>query len=320
MLLLGLFAMIAVALLVGRYPSPGLIPPRLIMEDPLARNLVLLLRAPRVLAAVLLGAGLSVSGVVLQMLFGNPLLEPGLVGVSQGGAFGAILALVLFAPPLWIVQLCAMAGAAVGLLLAYRIARRFRFGGWTLRLVLAGIAISALFSAGVGFLKFVADPLSQLPAITFWLLGGLSAVTWGRLTQIVPAFLIGTAVILARAWRLNVLSLEERVSFSLGTAPARERIVLLAAATAVTAALVAIAGIVGWVGLLVPHAARRITGADAAALIPVSAILGASFVLAADTVARTVIAGEIPLGIVTSLVGASGFVLLLSRNRVRVVK
>jgi iron complex transport system permease protein len=315
-----LLAVVVVGLLAGRYPKPGLISPARLANDPFALQLVLLLRAPRVLAAIALGAGLAVSGFVLQMLFGNPLVEPGLIGVSQGGAFGAALMMVLLAAPLWLVQIASTAGGAVGLLLSYRIARRFRFGGWTLRLVLAGISVSAVFSAGVGLLKFVADPMSELPAITFWLLGGLSATTWPRLLQILPLVAVGMLVIAARAWRINVLATEDRIAFSLGTAPARERAVLLVAATAVTAALVAMAGIVGWVGLLVPHIARRLVGADAKRVLPVAALTGAIFVLAGDTLARTLIAGEIPLGIVTSLLGAGGFIALLSRSRVRIAK
>jgi iron complex transport system permease protein len=266
----------------------------------------------------MLGAGLGVSGLVLQMLFANPLVEPGLIGISQGGAFGAALMIVLLGPPLWVVQSASAVAGGLGLFLSYRIARRLRFGGWILRLVLAGIAVSALFSAGVGIVKFVADPLSQLPAITFWLLGGLAATDWGRLLQVAPVVVAATAYLWLKRWRVNILSLDERVSFSLGATPGRERLSLLIAATAATASLVALAGIVGWVGLLVPHSARRIVGADATRALPISALLGAIFVLGSDTIARTVIVGEIPLGIVTSLFGASAFIWLLVRGRVRV--
>ena len=312
--------MTLVAALAGRYPRPGLMNPALLATDPLALRLVLDLRLPRILAAVLLGAGLGVAGLVLQMLFGNPLVEPGLIGVSQGGAFGAALALVVFAPPLWIVQIVSAAMGGLGLALCYRIARRFRFGGWILRLVLAGIAVSALFSAGVGLIKFVADPMSELPAITFWLLGSLSATNWARLLQIVPVVIVAIAYAWTRRWRINLLALDDLVSFSLGAAPGRERLALLVAATAATASLVALAGIVGWVGLLVPHAARRLVGADTRQVLPITGLLGALFVLASDTVARTLIVGEIPLGIITSLIGATGFIWLLMHNQVRVVR
>ena len=308
------------ATLVGRYPRPGVMNPTLVFRDALALRLVVDLRLPRILAAVLLGAGLGVAGIVLQMLFGNPLVEPGLIGVSQGSAFGAAIALVVFAPPLWVVQWVSALAGGIGLLVSYRIARRFRFGGWILRLVLAGIAVSALFSAGVGIVKFVADPLSQLPTITFWLLGSLAATSWTRLAQVAPVVLLALAWAWSRRWRLNLLALEDRVSFSLGATPGRERLALLVAATAATASLVSISGIVGWVGLLVPHAARRLVGANTAHALPVSALLGAIFVLASDTVSRTIVVGEIPLGIVTSLLGAGGFIVLLLRNQVRVVR
>lgn len=312
--------MAVLSLLIGRYPFPGIAAPRVLFEGELASRLIWQLRAPRILAAILVGAGLGVSGLVLQMLFGNPLVEPGLVGVSQGAALGASLLLLLAAPPLWVVQLGAAAGGGLGLSTSLFVARRFRFGGSILRLVLAGIAVSALFSAGVGLVKFAADPLSQLPAITFWLLGGLSAVNWSRLVQILPVVVPALIVLLLRRWRLNLLSLDDRASFSLGAAPSRERVLLLTAATALTAALISLSGIVGWVGLLTPHAARRLVGADARRALPVAALLGSTFVVASDTLARTLILGEIPLGVVTSLIGAAGFIRLLSRNQIRVVR
>jgi iron complex transport system permease protein len=317
--LLALLLVISVlAVFVGRYPRPGLTPPSLLGSDPLARTLVLNLRLPRVLAAALLGAALGAAGCVLQMLFANPLVEPGLIGVSQGSAFGAVVAIVLVAPAPWLVQLFAAVFGFAGLLLSYAIARRLRFGGRILRLVLSGIAVSAVFSAGVGLLKYVADPLSELPAVTFWLLGGLSAVNWSALVQVGPLAVAALAFVLARSWRLNVLSLEDRMSFSLGTAPERERLGLLIAATIATASVISIAGIVGWVGLLVPHIARRLGGADGRSVVPISMLTGAAFTVLADTIARTVVVGEIPLGILTSLLGAGGFIALLATSSVRV--
>jgi len=289
-----------------------------IQTDLIARSVVLDLRLPRVITAVMLGATLGVGGCVLQMLFANPLVEPGLIGVSQGSAFGAALAIVAITPRLWLVQLIAAAFGFLGLSFSYAIARRLRFGGRILRLVLSGIAVSALFSAGVGLIKFLADPLTQLPAITFWLLGGLSSAGWAPLVQIAPVVLVSLLVVYVRRWRLNLLSLDDRVSFSLGTAPERERMILLIVATLATASVISVAGIIGWVGLLIPHIARRLVGSDGRYVVPTSALLGALFTVASDTVARTVIAGEIPLGIVTSLLGASGFIALLATSGIRV--
>lgn len=317
-LVAGLLLSAILSLFTGRYPRPGLMPLDRLHTDPLALTLLLDLRLPRVLAAILVGAALAAAGCVLQMIFGNPLVEPGLIGVSQGAAFGASLAIVLLAPMPWVVEAVASLFGFGGLALSFVIARRLRFGGRILRLVLSGIAVSAVFSAGVGLVKFVADPMSELPAITFWLLGGLSAVHWAPLLQIGPVVILALAFVYVRRWRLNLLALDDRVSFSLGSAPERERIGLLVAATVATASVISVAGIIGWVGLLVPHVARRLVGSDGRNVVPVSMVIGALFTLVADTVARTVVVGEIPLGVVTSLVGAAGFIGLLATSSVHV--
>ncbi|MEX2444025.1 MAG: iron ABC transporter permease [Alkalispirochaeta sp.] len=309
---------VGASLLLGRYPEPGFMSISRLLNDPLALRLLLELRLPRTIAAILLGAALASSGVVMQMLFANPLVEPGLVGVAQGAALGAAVTIVLTDGGSWAIQAGAAAGALVGLATAYRIARRLRFGGWILRLVLSGIAVSALLSAGVGLVKFVADPLEQLPTITFWMLGGLWNVGWDTLVPILPAVLAALLILFLGRWRLNVLSLQDRVSFSLGATPRRERLVLLIAATVAVAAVISVAGIIGWVGLIIPHAARRLFGADAGMALPASALLGAIFVVPADAFARTVTAGEIPLGIVTSLLGATAFLVLMMTNNIRI--
>jgi len=276
------------------------------------------LRLPRLLTALLLGASLSAAGAAFQMLFTNPLVEPGFLGVSQGAAFGAALAIIALGNAAWLVQGSAVLFAFLGLALSYFLARRVRFGGWVLRLVLAGIAVSAFFSSGVGILKFLADPLSQLPEITFWLLGGLWSIEWKDLLSILPLVLIGLYILYRMRWRLNLLSLEDEVAFSLGTTPQRERTLVLAAGVAATAAVISVSGIVGWVGLLVPHLARRIFGADGRYVIPASILLGAGFTVICDDIGRTLLAGEIPLGILTSLLGALAFMLLMMARKVQV--
>ena len=309
------FAVLLLALFVGRYPAPYLTPPGLLWRDPLARRLVLHLRLPRVLAAALLGMTLSAGGLVMQMLFRNPLVEPGFLGVSQGAAFGAALSIVLGAGSLWGMQLSAALFGCLGLAFSYALARHIRYGGWTLRLILAGIAVSALFSSGVGLLKYVADPLTQLPDIVFWMLGALWGVTWRDVAMIAPVTLTALTLTLLLRWRLNLLSLDERTAFSLGAAPARERLALLVAVVAATASVVAISGVVGWVGLIVPHLARRILGADARHALPGALLLGATFTVICDTVARAALPGEIPLGILTSMVGALLFSVLMVSPR-----
>lgn len=313
-LLLLLAVVLGLSLFMGRYPAPYWLPPERLMTDPLAQRLVLALRLPRLLTACLLGMALAASGTVLQMIFRNPLVEPGFLGISQGAAFGAAFSIIFLGGSALTVQLSAALFACLGLAFSYFLARRIRYGGWVLRLVLAGIAVSALFSSGVGILKYLADPLTQLPDIVFWMLGGLSGITWDKLGTVIPLVVPALIVLLLMRWRLNLLALQDETAFSLGTQPARERTVLLVAAVAATAAVISVAGVVGWVGLIVPHLARRLLGADAQRALPASLLIGASFVVICDDLARTLLPGEIPLGILTSLLGALLFMVLMVRK------
>jgi len=312
-----LIVALALSLFVGRYPAPPFLTPGRLVTDELAQRLVWSLRLPRALAAVLLGMSLAGAGTILQMILGNPLVEPGFLGVSQGAAFGASLSIIFLGNAAWLVQGSAALFAFVGLGLSYILAHRLRYGGWVLRLVLAGIAVSALFSAGVGMLKYVADPLRQLPEITFWLLGGLWSMTWTQLRAIVPITLIALLIMYRMRWRLNLLALEDATAFSLGVAPNRERILVVTAAVAATAAVISVSGIVGWIGLIVPHVARRLYGADARRALPAALLLGGLFSLLCDDVARTLLAGEIPLGILTSLLGAAFFLGLMMTQKIQ---
>jgi iron complex transport system permease protein len=310
-LLLGIFL---VSIFLGRYPGPILMTPSRLASDGLAQQLVLNLRLPRIITAVLLGMSLSAAGAVFQMIFSNPLVEPGFLGVSQGASFGAAFSIIFLANSAWVVQISAAFFAFLGLSLSYLIARRVRYGGWVLRLVLAGIAVSALFSSGLGILKFVADPITQLSEITFWLLGSLASLTWPQLLSILPVVLIGLVITYRMRWRLNLLSLSDETAFSLGAAPGRERTLLLVAAVMATSAVISVAGMVSWVGLIIPHVARRLYGADARRMVPASMLIGAIFTLLCDDVARLAFAGEIPLGILTSLIGAAVFLFLMVRQ------
>lgn len=313
LLLAGLVVVAGLSLFAGRYPAPYWTPPSLLSSDELARRLVLGLRLPRLLAAVMMGASLAGAGLVFQMVFRNPLVEAGFLGVSQGAAFGAALSLLAWQASPLMSELSATAFALLGLSLSFLLARRLRYGGWVLRLILSGIAISALFSAGVGVLKYAADPLSQLPAITFWLLGGLWGTTWSEGLFLLAPVVVSLFVVWALRWRINLLTLSDESALSLGSRPGRERGLLLLAAVVAVACVTAVGGIVGWVGLLVPHMARRLFGADATHALPASILLGATFVVVCDTAARTLLGGEIPLGILTSLLGASGFAWLMMR-------
>ncbi|MGD2041782.1 MAG: iron ABC transporter permease, partial [Anaerolineae bacterium] len=277
----GLLLILLLSLFVGRYPAPYWMSPETLWQDEMAWQLVFNLRLPRVLTACLLGMTLAASGTVLQMIFRNPLVEPGLLGVSQGAAFGAALSILLGAPAL-LMQGAAALFACLGLALSYLLARRVRYGGWILRLILSGIAVSALFSSGVGVLKYLADPLTELPELIFWMLGGLWGVTWQDTLYLLLPVAAGLAIVYLMRWRLNLLSLDDDTGFSLGAAPGRERALILAAAVIATAAVVSVAGIVGWIGLLIPHVARRLTGADAQRALPASILLGGIFALVCD--------------------------------------
>lgn len=309
-----LLAVFALSLLVGRYPQPYVMAPDRLMNDPLAQRLVLMLRLPRLFMACLLGMALAASGTVLQMIFRNPLVEPGFLGISQGAAFGAALSIVALGTQTMTLQLSATFFAFLGLSFSYFLAQRIRYGGWVLRLVLAGIAVSALFAAGVGLLKYLADPLTQLQDIVFWTLGGLSGSSWAKLSIVAPMTALALVILLLMRWRLNLLSLQDETAFSLGTQPERERLVLVVAAVVATAAVISVSGIVGWVGLIVPHLARRLLGADAQRALPASMIIGAIFVMVCDDLARSLLPGEIPLGILTSLIGALVFIALMVRR------
>lgn len=299
------------SILIGRYPQPYWMPPSLIWRDPLARQLVLNLRLPRILTACLLGMTLSAAGIVLQMLFRNPLVEPGFLGVSQGAAFGAALGIIVLGTSPLLLQGISTLFAVLGLFTSYFLAKRIRYGGWTLRLVLAGIAVSAFFSAGVGLLKIIADPLSELPELMFWLLGALWGTNWSKVGTVLPVISVCLIVVMAMRWRLNILSLDDETVTSLGVSAHKERGILLLTVVAATAAMVSISGIVGWVGLIVPQLARRWYGADSRYSLPGAVLMGGIFTLICDDIARALLPGEIPLGILTSLLGAILFILLM---------
>ncbi len=265
--------------------------------------------------ALLLGAVLAAGGTVLQTVLGNPLVEPGLLGVSQGAAFGAALAILLADARPWIVPLSAAFFGLGGLSLSWLLARKIRYGGSILRLVLAGVVVSAFFSSGLGVLKYLADPLSQLPEITFWMMGGLLSVDWNVLVRTCPPVIILLALVNSAGWRINLLALDDRSAFSLGSRPGRERVIIIFLVVCAVALVTAVAGIVSWVGLLIPHLARKFSGADTHRALPASMVLGAMFVLLCDTAARSLFSGEIPLGLITALTGAVLFAGIMTRGR-----
>ena len=315
-----LIAGLLVAFTVGRFPvAPGdlfnLIAAKLTgrtADVPEAvSNVIWQIRGPRVLAAALIGAALAVAGTAFQGLFRNPLVSPDLLGASSGAALGAVLG-IYFSLGVFAIQAFAFIGGLVAVAAVYLIGSAIRARDPVLVLVLTGVVIGALLGSMIGLVKYIADPYNQLPAMTFWLLGSLAASNAADLVPLFGPVALGTLILAALRWRMNVMSLPDEEARALGVPTGALRIAIIAAATLVTSASVATAGIVGWVGLVVPHIARTLVGPDFARLIPAAALLGGGFLLLIDTLARSATVVEIPLGILTALVGTPFFIWLLA--------
>jgi iron complex transport system permease protein len=281
-------------------------------ETPAAvANVIWQVRGPRVLAAALIGAALAVAGTAFQGLFRNPLVSPDILGASSGAALGAVIG-IFFSLGVFAIQALAFGGGLVAVAAVYLIGSAVRARDPVLVLVLTGVVIGSLLGAGVGLVKYLADPYNQLPAMTFWLLGSLAATAVPDLVPLFGPVALGALVLVALRWRLNAMSLPDEEARALGLPTGPLRVAIVAAATLVTSASVATAGIIGWVGLVVPHIARTLVGPDFARLLPAAALLGGGFLLVIDTIARTAAAIEIPLGILTALVGTPFFIWLLA--------
>ena len=323
--LAALFLLLTVllALCLGRYPlTPAAVLQTLAAQAglaaapphyPLWHAIVVDARLPRLLAAALVGAALSVSGAAYQAVFRNPLVSPGMLGVLSGAAFGAALGIVLGAHGAW-VQLAAFAAGIAAVLLGLGIAAMLQQGS-IVTLMLGGLISNALFSSLLAMVKYMADPRNELPAIVYWLLGSLAQVGWTDLERLALPLLLGSALLCGCARILDALSLSDDEARSLGVPVGVIRLAIIGVATLVSALTVSLAGMIGWIGLLVPHLARALVGASNTRVLPLSALLGAAVLMLADTCARTVTAGEIPLGIITELFGALAFVLVLRSYR-----
>jgi iron complex transport system permease protein len=276
-------------------------------------TIVLQIRLPRAILALFAGAGLSISGAAFQGMFRNPLVSTDILGVTAASAFGAALAL-LFSRGAIEVQAVAFAFGLAGVGLTYMLARVYRSTSM-LMLVLSGVVVAAFFSALLGAVKYVADPESKLPAITYWLLGSFNGATTDRLALALPPIIAGSLGLLSVAFRINVLSMGDEEARSLGVRTERLKGVIIVCTTLITAAAVAVCGVVGWIGLVIPHVGRMLVGPDHRALLPATLSIGATYLLAIDDIARTASAGEIPIGILTALIGAPFFAFLLRKTR-----
>jgi iron complex transport system permease protein len=263
---------------------------------------------------MLVGAALAAAGTAYQHLFRNPLVAPDTLGVSSGAALGAVLGIFTGAG-LLAIEAFAFAGGLAAVVIVMLIAARLTAHDPLVTLILTGIVVASLLGAAISLLKYLADPYNQLPAITFWLMGSFASASHTEVRSLLPAVAVALAVLVALAWRVNLLALPEDEARALGVDTRRLRAVVIAAATLATSASVAVSGIIGWVGLVVPHMARLLVGPEFSRLLPVAALFGAAFMLAIDTLARTAAPIEVPPGILTAVVGTPVFIVLLARAR-----
>lgn len=311
-------AVLIVSVLLGRFSLSlrelgGLLLSRLFDIEPCwrdgAEKVLFAVRLPRIAAAVLVGAALSVAGVAYQGMFRNPMVSPDILGASTGAGFGAAVAILLGAGYAGI-SVAAFICGLFAVLLAYLVSRLGRTNQ-TVAMILAGMMVSSLFSAGTSYIKLVADTQQQLPAITYWLMGSLSSIKQRDVLFLLIPFVLGLVPLLALRWRINLLTVGEEEAQAIGVNTTLLRLIVIVCATLLTSASVAVSGMIGWVGLVIPHFSRMLFGYDYRRLLPASALFGGAFLLVVDDIARLATAGEIPLGILTAFVGAPLFLYLI---------
>lgn len=276
-------------------------------------NVVLSLRIPRILASMLVGSALALSGASYQGVFCNPLISPDFLGVSSGACIGAALA-ILFALPGGYIQLFAFIGGIVAVLMAMALPAILR-NRTNIMLVLSGIIVGSAMSSILGFIKYVADPDTQLAAITYWTMGSFNYITLGDILPTLPFMLVPAVILNMLSWRIDVLSLGESEAQTLGTDVRLTRSIVILCSTLLTASSVCIAGTISWVGLVIPHLGRMMVGPNNTKLLPTSGLLGALFMLIVDTLTRTITIDEMPISILTGIVGAPFYAWLLWRER-----
>ncbi|MCR5522377.1 MAG: iron ABC transporter permease [Clostridia bacterium] len=308
--------LVFVSLFFGRYSvSPANVCSALLRPgsvSPAVLTVVRQLRLPRAIAAAFVGASLSVSGAAFQSIFRNPLVNSGILGVSNGAGFGACLAIVFLGGGLT-VYFSSFAFALLAVVLSWFAGRVSKVTS-TVSLILGGAMVSAFFSALISIMKFLADPYSQLPGITFWLMGSFASINYSHLTAVIPMALGILAVFLSR-WKINVLSMGDKEAASLGVDVRKYKLLVITGATVATASAVCISGTIGWVGLVIPHIGRMLIGNNNSKLIPVSISLGACFMIVMDLIARSLTSSELPIGILCAVIGSPFFVYLLKKKK-----
>ena len=299
---------------IGRYPIS---PIRVVQTlfgggNAQERAVVIKIRLPRIIAATLIGAGLALSGQTMQMIFRNPLVSPDVLGTSTAAGFGASISLLVGVSTAKVTINAFIFGVA-SVVLVWAISSRVR-GEQTMALILIGMVVSSLFSAGTSFVKLIADPNNILPAITYFLMGSLAGCNFQDLQVIAIPMVFSFAILLLVSWKLNILSLSEDEARSLGVNTKLLRAIAIGASTLMTASAVAVSGQIGWIGLIIPHIARKIVGANTTYSIPASMFLGAAFLITVDNVSRTATTAEIPIGILTAFIGAPFFLYLILKE------
>lgn len=303
-LTVGLLLLIAVSVFWGRYT--------LDINDAKSRIVLGNIRLPRIFLAVMVGCSLSTAGCVFQNVFHNPMAAPDILGASSGACFGAALA-ILLGQSKAMVTLMAFIFSLITITLVYIISNMVR-GDHVVSMLLAGIMIGSLFSAGTSYVKLVADPSDQLPAITYWLMGSLANSTRADVIKALIPMLIGWVVIFLIRWRINLLTLSEDEAFSIGVNVKHLRMTCIVMASLLTSASISVSGMIGWVGLVIPHLARKMVGDNAKILIPVTMLLGGAFLLLVDDLARNLLATEIPIGILNAFLGVPFFIVLMMKG------
>ena len=318
LILVGLFL---VSFVIGRYDVPlgqvvrillnAVVP----MEETWSANMqaaVLNIRLPRIVMACLVGASLALAGTAYQSVFRNPMAAPDILGASSGACFGAALGILIGFTRNG-VTFSAFAFSMLTVLLVYAVSSRTR-GNRTVSILLAGVMVSSLFSAGTSYLKLVADPGNELPAITYWMMGSLSGTRGKDVVFVIIPMLIGALPLLLARWHINILTLSEEEAATMGVNIGRLRLLVVCCATFLTAASVSVSGMIGWVGLVIPHFCRKLVGNDCRYLLPASVLMGAGFLLLVDDVSRNLLATEIPIGILTAFIGAPFFLYMMTRK------
>lgn len=316
------FIFIFISIMIGSYKIDPIVVLKVIVGkftgntygvDPLTINVLWTTRLPRILSAAAVGAALSISGAVFQSLFKNPLASPYTLGVSNGSGFGAALGIVMSAGVVGI-QAFSIAFGLLTVGITFLLAARSKKS--TVTLVLAGMLVGSLFSSLVSLLKFVADPYDKLPQIVFWLMGSLNGASFEKLMRILPLYFISIAIIFLFRWKINVLSMGDQEAKSYGVNVQRDRKIIIIASSVLTALVVSISGIIGWVGIVIPHFARMLVGPDFRKIFPVCISLGISYLVVIDDICRAISTTEIPIGVVTGILGAPLFIYFIYKRKV----